>query len=85
MRNKLLVFRSLADDPKGILAAVQRFAPIGSKRRADFFLRVALRGIARLKVRIAAFADTDGREGWLYDSEVALLRNLSLAHRMVRA
>jgi hypothetical protein len=60
------------------LAAIYEVALVGIERRSDFFLRVILRGIARLELRIAAFADTDGRERWLYDSELEFLHDPSV-------
>ena len=71
MRNRLLVFGRFAHDPEGILAAVYRLAFVG----VELCLKVGT-----LKLSVAPFADGDGRRGWFYDSQFALLHGFSLAH-----
>ena len=85
MWSRLLVFCGLADDSQGVLAAVYEFALVGIERCLDFFLCVIWRRVARLKLRIAAFADAYSREWGLHDSQLTFLHDRSLAHLAGRA
>jgi hypothetical protein len=76
MRNELLVFGCFAHDPQGVLAAIYWLALVGIKLRLN---------IDTLKLSVAPFADGEGRRGWLYDPQFALLHDCSLAHWTGRA
>ena len=73
MENKLFIVGRFAHDPQGILAAVGQFALMGIERGLNFLLRFAL------KLRVTALANANHRRGLLYDSQLALWHNLSLA------
>ena len=72
----LLVFRSFADDPQGVLAAVYGLALMGVKLCLN---------IGILELSVAPFAYADGWRALLYDSQFALLHECSLAHLAGRA
>ncbi len=79
---QLLVFSGLAHDAQGILAAVHWLALVGIELLGNIKLCV---GHAGLELNIAAFADADGRRALLYDPQLALLHDCSLAHLVGRA
>lgn len=85
MRNRLLVFRGLAHDPQGVLTAVYGLALVGIERGSNFPLRFIQRWLAGFELRIASFADTEGREAALYQSESTVCHVQSLAHPAGRA
>lgn len=58
MGSKLLVFRCLADDPQGVLAAVHNFAHVGIELRSDRSPSICPRLCGKL--RIAPFANSEG-------------------------
>jgi hypothetical protein len=66
---KLIDFRGLAL----ILAVLYGLALVGIKGCLNFRVRFVLRDFAGRELRIAAVADSDGWEGWFYDSEFPLL------------
>ena len=70
---RLLDFRRLAHNAKGILAAVEGLANVGIKCRLNFRIHFMLRDFAGLELRITTPADSDGWEGWFHDPEFALL------------
>jgi hypothetical protein len=80
MRNNLLVFRRLANNPKGILTAVHWLALVSIKRSLDFCLGFVLREFAGFKLGITALANADSWQWWLYDSQLTFLHDRSLAH-----
>lgn len=71
MRNRLFVFCGLANDAKGILATVYRFAFVD--------IKLCLNAVA-LELSITPFAYADGWRGLLDDPQFALGHVQSLAH-----
>jgi hypothetical protein len=67
----LFAFGRFAHDPQSILAAVYGLALVG----IELGLHIGTRELG-----IATFAHTDGREVSLYDSQIALRHDCSLAH-----
>jgi hypothetical protein len=84
---RLFVFRRLLHDPQSVLAAVYCLALVGIKSGPDFILRLifSISELTRLELSIASFADADTWNVSLYDAELALLHNCSLAHSAGRA
>ncbi len=78
----LLAFRGLPHDPQGVLTAVCQLALVGIKLSLNIG---AWRRKARLELSVAPFAYADGRRGPLYDAQLALLHDCSLAHLAGRA
>ena len=76
MRNRLLALCGFTHDPQSILAAVYGLALMGLELRLNPSI---------LELSIAPFAYADGRRGVLYNSQLALLHDCSLAHRLGRA
>jgi hypothetical protein len=77
MRTRLLIFRSLAHDAEGVLAGIHRLALV----RIKLCLNIGTwRRKARLELSVAPFAYADGRRGPLYNAQLALLHDCSLAH-----
>jgi hypothetical protein len=66
--SRLLVFRSFAHDPQGVLAAVQLFALVGVK----LYLHVLA-----LELSATSFANT---KPLFHDPQFALRHDFSLAH-----
>jgi hypothetical protein len=65
---------------EGLLAAF-----VGIKRRLNFRVRFLLACLAGLELRIAAFADSEGRKRWFYDPEFAALHWIKSVRRAGRA
>ena len=82
MRNRLLVLDRFAHDPQSVLAAIYRLALVCVKLHLNLG---AWRWKVRLELSIAPFAYPDGRWGPLYDAQLALLHDCSLAHLTGRA
>jgi hypothetical protein len=88
--SSLLVLGGFADDPQGVLTAVDGFALMGVElllnRGLCFRLPTAPR-LANWKLRVAGLAHAqDGNVlGFLYDSQFALWHDRSLAHQGGRA
>ncbi len=85
MRNRLLIFRSLADDPQGILAAVYWLALVSIELFADFLHSCFGRLAAGDEGLITMFANSGYRIIRANDPQLALLHDCSLAHLAGRA
>ena len=79
---RLLIFRGLAHNAKGVLAAVHRFTDMISELLTNFLYGVAGKMAIRLELGIAAFAYAEGRISVIsHDTQFALWHSSSLAHR----
>jgi hypothetical protein len=67
----LLAFGGLAHDPQRILTAVQKLAFVG----IELCLNIGI-----LELSIAPFTDADGWRALLYDPQLAIMHDYSLAH-----
>ena len=76
----LLAFRGFLDDPQRVLAAVCRLTFVGIEGGLDLRFSVNFRCAGSFELGIAAFADTDCRQGTLDDPQLAASHNRSLMH-----